>query len=684
MHIRSLRVKNFRALENIEVEFAEGVNVIVGPNAIGKTSILEAIRLAKAILAPRTMNEANQTLIALGAIAPHDQNTLMFDAISRDQQRPIEISSTYELRSAEIAEIDTNIKQIATSLVRASLGQSFSSPTVLISYLASPDGLKAQTKAEAELREAVEKIRNGPKTGSLSLIIQPDGHFDNPDRLFPMFFSFLERQLSPHLTRFSYFPADRALPAGEVPIQIGAADAAQQVESHNSQPQSKYARLKNTIFSAVVAGEEEHEQIDREFFKIFEGILKGKKITKIGTNRYGLLQVVVQDTETMKEFTIDAMSSGEKGLILTFLLIARTLAPGGLILLDEPELHLNPAVCRLLLSFLYDTYIQPQDLQAVVCSHSPEILASVFDKDGCTLYHLIEPTLITRVRQSDREVIAGALNKLGTTVSDELLFKATIFVEGTEDAEILETGFGDILRRHKLKDLGGRLEVEKHIEELQDAERKGTPFTRKYFIFDLDQKRTHLKDSGFVKVLQWQRRTLENYLLDADSLTDLLTDREITAEPLANEGEVSRLLKQLAFSQLNDQVIKEAYGEYNFENLGLRAKEVENLDFRSAADQLFGRIDRAKHQICNLGQGSWVKEFVGICERKKHALSASWEANWRDECDGKRLFDDLYRRRQFRLPQLKLKKRTIQTMRTRNTANWQSLQRLLTEFLNLN
>jgi hypothetical protein len=137
-------------------------------------------------------------------------------------------------------------------------------------------------------------------------------------------------------------------------------------------------------------------------------------------------------------------------------------------------------------------------------------------------------------------------------------------------------------------------------------------------------------------------------------------------------------------SQVNDQVIKEAYNEYNFENLGLRAKEVENLDFRSAADQLFGRIDRTKHQIGNLGHESWKEEFVEICERKKHVLSASWEAAWRDECDGKRLFDDLYRRRQFRLPQLKLKKKMIQLMRTRNTANWQSLQRLLTEFLNLN
>ena len=39
------------------------------------------------------------------------------------------------------------------------------------------------------------------------------------------------------------------------------------------------------------------------------------------------------------------MSNGEKGLILKFLLIERTVAVDGVTLLDEPELHLNPAVC---------------------------------------------------------------------------------------------------------------------------------------------------------------------------------------------------------------------------------------------------------------------------------------------------------------------------------------------------
>jgi hypothetical protein len=48
-----------------------------------------------------------------------------------------------------------------------------------------------------------------------------------------------------------------------------------------------------------------------------------------------------QDVQTNRTFDLDVMSSGEKGLILTCLLIGRSIVNGGIILVDEPELHLK-------------------------------------------------------------------------------------------------------------------------------------------------------------------------------------------------------------------------------------------------------------------------------------------------------------------------------------------------------
>ena len=43
--ISSLRLQNFRSYTDDSFEFGEGVNIIVGPNASGKTNLLEALLL---------------------------------------------------------------------------------------------------------------------------------------------------------------------------------------------------------------------------------------------------------------------------------------------------------------------------------------------------------------------------------------------------------------------------------------------------------------------------------------------------------------------------------------------------------------------------------------------------------------------------------------------------------------
>jgi DNA replication and repair protein RecF len=43
MHISSIRLQNFRSYANESFEFEPGVNIIVGPNASGKTNLLEAV-----------------------------------------------------------------------------------------------------------------------------------------------------------------------------------------------------------------------------------------------------------------------------------------------------------------------------------------------------------------------------------------------------------------------------------------------------------------------------------------------------------------------------------------------------------------------------------------------------------------------------------------------------------------
>ena len=72
MRIRRIKIKNFRAHEKSEVEFSDGINLLIGQNGAGKSSILEAVFAALYMghpSFPRGYLQANMRVNAKGGIA---------------------------------------------------------------------------------------------------------------------------------------------------------------------------------------------------------------------------------------------------------------------------------------------------------------------------------------------------------------------------------------------------------------------------------------------------------------------------------------------------------------------------------------------------------------------------------------------------------------------------------------
>lgn len=63
MKILSLQLKNFRNYKNVSVNFADGLNVLYGKNASGKTNMLESIYLCSIFKSPRTTKDKEMVLI---------------------------------------------------------------------------------------------------------------------------------------------------------------------------------------------------------------------------------------------------------------------------------------------------------------------------------------------------------------------------------------------------------------------------------------------------------------------------------------------------------------------------------------------------------------------------------------------------------------------------------------------
>lgn len=45
MYIKKIKLNNFRNYENVEIDLEQGINILYGDNAQGKTNLLEAIYL---------------------------------------------------------------------------------------------------------------------------------------------------------------------------------------------------------------------------------------------------------------------------------------------------------------------------------------------------------------------------------------------------------------------------------------------------------------------------------------------------------------------------------------------------------------------------------------------------------------------------------------------------------------
>ena len=64
MNIKEISLKNFRNYEDETIKFQEGLNVIIGNNAMGKTNLLESIYCCAIGKSPKTTKYKD--LIRLG------------------------------------------------------------------------------------------------------------------------------------------------------------------------------------------------------------------------------------------------------------------------------------------------------------------------------------------------------------------------------------------------------------------------------------------------------------------------------------------------------------------------------------------------------------------------------------------------------------------------------------------
>jgi ABC-type hemin transport system ATPase subunit len=212
---------------------------------------------------------------------------------------------------------------------------------------------------------------------------------------------------------------------------------------------------------------------------------------------------------------LDLSSSG-RGLQQTILLLAHLYAnPGTILLLDEPDAHLE--ILRQRQTYLLLTEVaRAQGSQIIAASHSEVVLNEAADRDVVIAFVGRPHRIDDRGSQA-----AKALKEIG--FEDYYQAEQTgwvLYLEGATDLAILQA-FARTLSHPAAELLSGAFvhyvlnqprNVERHFFGLRDAK----PDLVAFALFDRLER--ELPESFTISAHQWRRREIENYLCTTDVL----------------------------------------------------------------------------------------------------------------------------------------------------------------------
>ena len=172
-----------------------------------------------------------------------------------------------------------------------------------------------------------------------------------------------------------------------------------------------------------------------------------KYIKKLGYDCFKIKAIKKQDNiyeialeKNHESIKITSASSGEKEIINLLLGIFAFNVKEGIVIIDEPELHLHPRWQKILLELFNDLYNE-RKIQFFITTHSPQFITSQFIKNTFRIYREDETSKIFIPKSKDMENSGiKDIFQIVNVLNNEKIFFAdkVILVEGVADRIIYE------------------------------------------------------------------------------------------------------------------------------------------------------------------------------------------------------------------------------------------------------
>lgn len=560
MKIRSLEVKNFRGISSLTLNNLQDMVVIAGPNGCGKSCILDAIRLLKSAYGGYQPNEIHQWLGEFQLNFTQDPEA--FSSLMQDKEKPLIISSEFELQPDE----KVFLREHAEKLVKETIWR-LHVPELQgwASTSAAPFAAQMRAKeyiVEAETAEAKELLLSElhQKTLNASITIQKgNGAIKiTPSKALEIVFSMYRPN---DIGVIEYNGAKRYYERESIHGITVNIDTNQQYIQKGQHALynygAKYSNVKSEIASSYIkealaerAGipTEKSESLTKTLQELFSQFFPGKQFLGPIATPEGSLRFPVK-TQTGAEHDLNELSSGEKEVLFGYLRLRNSAPKNSVILLDEPELHLNPRLLSGLPSFYHKHLGIELNNQLWLITHSDALLRESVGANGYSVFHM-SPALSFDENQAkninlEEELDRAIVDLVGDLASYRPGAKVVI-LEGEDsefDRKTISTLFPNFSSKVNIISGGNKIGVQRLRDAMAKATRAGKLPIEVFSITDADLDSPPVGSEGYS--WQWDVYHIENYLLEPEAIKEVLRDLRPGTEPPASD-EIYKDLREAA------------------------------------------------------------------------------------------------------------------------------------------
>lgn len=564
MRLTDLEIRNFRAITEISLTDLEDAVVIAGPNGCGKSCVLDAIRLVKSAYGGYQQNEWHHWFGEFQIAFQQRSSEVV--GLLQDPGTEMHITACFSFAEDELDYIRRNARDLLRAAAWREVApelagwRAFTAAPMAAHYRAFAGeverrAVEAHTKLAAELSQdrAVATVE-----------ITPSGDIRTTEaRLLELLFTVYEPG---SVGLLDFHSANRQYTRERVAGVNFDLDSTREQRRNSAlyNPQQKYAGLKSEMASAYVRRQlaanagvpmEAQEDLVEALRDLFNTFFPGKSFDGPVPTPDGRVEFPVKLPDGSTH-DLDDLSSGEKEVLYGYMRLRSSAPKHSVVLVDEPELHLNPRLMRGLARFYFDHLVRKQANQLWLISHSDTLLREAINLDGFGVYHMVrgergragenQVTKITTEAEAERLVI----ELVGDLAAYRPGAKVVLFEGGGNvefDVLVVTRLFPRFADRTNLIAAGNKRQV-RALHRALDALDTGALGARFYAVHDRDSGPTGEEKA---RLFSWDRYHIENYLLEPSYVLRALKELTAADPALVDSAAVKEALRESARRTVN-------------------------------------------------------------------------------------------------------------------------------------